>query len=137
MSLERFAGFTIVFVAHALEQRYARGLRSLGISVRDFVLLAEIDQRPGLSQSVLAERVGLTRARVSEQLAVLDRAGYVTREMNRIDLRKRRLWISHPGQVVLEEAKARLDLIDAGWLSTLDLRARPFFTAAVRELALL
>jgi DNA-binding MarR family transcriptional regulator len=137
ISLERFAGFSIVFVAHTLERRYARGLQSLGISLRDFVLLAEIDQRPGLSQSVLAERVGLTRARVSEQLAVLGRAGYVMREMNELDLRKRRLWISHPGRVVLEEAKERLTLIDAGWLSTLAPHARPFFTAALRTLALL
>jgi DNA-binding MarR family transcriptional regulator len=136
ISLERFAGFTSVFVAHTLERSYARGLGSLGISLRDFVLLAEIDQRPGLSQSVLAERVGLTRARVSEQLAVLDTAGYISREINRLDLRKRRLWISQPGQVVLEEAKERLTAIDNGWLSALDPHTRPFFTSALRTLAL-
>ena len=136
ISLERWAGFTLVFVAHALERRYCRALQSLGISLRDFVLLAEIEQRPGLSQSVLAERVGLTRARVSEQLAVLDTAGYVTREMNRLDLRKRRLWMTSPGQVVFEEAKERLTSIDTGWLSVLDPKGRPFFTAALRTFAL-
>lgn len=58
-----------------------------GVSV---VLLAEIGQRPGLSQTALSQRVGLTRARVSEQLAVLDTAGYVAREMNYLDLRRRK-----------------------------------------------
>jgi DNA-binding MarR family transcriptional regulator len=135
LSLERWAGFTVILIAHMLERRYARALQSLGMSVRDFVLLVEIEQRPGLSQSVLAERVGLTRARVSEQLAVLDTAGYVTREMNRLDLRKRRLWLSQPGQIVLEEAKARLTGIDTGWLHSLDPQARPFFTAALRTLS--
>jgi DNA-binding MarR family transcriptional regulator len=135
LSLEQWAGFTVVLVAHALEKRYARALQALGISLRDFVLLAEIDKRPGLSQSVLAERVGLTRSRVSEQLAVLDTAGYVAREMSWLDLRKRRLWITPPGQAVLEEAKACLTAIDAGWLSALDPHTRPHFTAAMRALA--
>jgi DNA-binding MarR family transcriptional regulator len=135
VSLERWAGFTLVVVAHALEERYARSLQKLGISLRDFVLLAEIEQRPGLSQSALAERVGLTRARVSEQLAVLDTAGYVTREMSRLDLRRRRLWVTPPGEAVLEEAKACLTAVDTGWLSALDPRTRPHFTAGMRALA--
>jgi DNA-binding MarR family transcriptional regulator len=136
VSLERWAGFTILEVAHALEKRYARAMTNLGISLRDFVLLAELDQRPGLSQSALAEKVGLTRARVSEQLKVLDTAGYIWREMDRGDLRRRRLWLTQPGRVVLEEAKERLTEIDRGWLSRIERHSRPFFTAALRELSL-
>jgi DNA-binding MarR family transcriptional regulator len=134
-SVEQWAGFTLVLVAHAIEKRYARAVQSLGISLRDFVLLAEIDQRPGLSQSALAERVGLTRSRVSEQLAVLGTAGYVAREMSWHDLRKRRLWVTPPGQAVLEEAKACLWAIDTGWLGALDPHTRPHFIAGMRTLA--
>jgi DNA-binding MarR family transcriptional regulator len=76
----------------------------------------------------------LKRARVSEQLDVLDTAGYVKREMNPLDLRKRRLWITSNGEAVVEEGKVRLSAIDAGWLSRVPRSSRPFFTAAVRML---
>ena len=109
-------------------------MRNLGISLRDFVLLAEIAQRPGLSQSNLARHVGLKRSRVSEQLDVLDTAGYIQRDINRFDLRKRKLWIAPAGQIVVEEAKDRLAQVDGAWLSGLDKESRPFFAAWVRRL---
>jgi DNA-binding MarR family transcriptional regulator len=135
VSLEPWSGFAMIVVAHAIETQYAQAMYELGISLRDFVLLAEITQRPGLSQQALAERVGLTRARVSEQLEVLGTAGYIQREINPLDLRKRRLWISRDGQIVVEEGKARLTAIDTNWLKRIDPSRRPFLTAALKTLA--
>jgi DNA-binding MarR family transcriptional regulator len=134
VSLEAWSGFALIAAANWIECQYAKAIYELGISLRDFVLLAEIAQRPGLSQATLAKRVGLRRSRVSEQLDVLDTAGYIAREINRNDLRKRRLWISSNGNAVVEEGKLRLTAIDAGWLALLPRESRPFFTAAVREL---
>ena len=134
VSLERWAGFALIVVAHSIERAYAQAMKDLGISLRDFVLLSEIDQRAGLCQAALAWRVGLTRARVSEQLAVLTTAGYVEREINTLDLRARRLWVSSPGHVVLEEARARLTELDLTWLRSLDDYTRPSFTSALQRL---
>jgi DNA-binding MarR family transcriptional regulator len=135
VSLEAWSGFALIVVAHWIESQYAKAMYELGISLRDFVLLAEIAQRPGLSQQALSERVGLTRARVSEQLLVLDTAGYIRREINSLDLRRRRLWISRDGRVIVEEGKARLTAIDERWLRHIDRSRRPFLTAALRALA--
>ena len=134
VSLERYAGFVLIVVADAVEARYARAMREIGVSLRDFVLLAEIAQRSGLSQATLARRVGLGRSRVSEQLVVLETAGYIEREIDIRDLRRRRIWISRDGQEVIEEATARLSAIDTGWLSMLDPRERQQFTSGLRRL---
>ena len=134
VSLEGYAGFVLIVVAHCIEERYAHAARDVGISLRDFVLLAEIAQRRGLSQATLARRVGLSRTRVSEQLLVLDTAGYVEREMDIRDLRRRRIWITRGGQDVLEDAARRLHDIDGGWLASLAPAERHLFTATLRRL---
>jgi DNA-binding MarR family transcriptional regulator len=133
-SLKRYAGFVLLVVADALESRYVRATDQAGISLRDFVLMAEIAQRPGLSQATLARRVGLGRSRVSEQLTVLDIAGYIERELDIRDLRRRRIWISTSGQATLEDAAARVSHADNGWLSALEPHERHNFTAALRRL---
>jgi DNA-binding MarR family transcriptional regulator len=124
----------MIVVAHAIEERYAAEVRRLGISLRDVVLLAEISQRPGISQTGLAERVGLSRSRVSEQLAVLDTAGYVDRDINPMDLRRRKLYASFEGQRILAEAAEQLTVIDRGWLWALAHRERAFFVGALMRL---
>jgi DNA-binding MarR family transcriptional regulator len=134
VSLSRWTGFALIVAANAVEERYARAAREAGISLRDFVVLAEIGQRPGLSQTALSERVGLTRARVSQQLAVLDTAGYVAREMNELDLRRRRLWLSGNGERVVEEVAETLSTVDHGWLSVLERGERIVFAAALKRL---
>ena len=88
-SLARWTGFAVIVAAHEIELRYARCLSESGVSLRDFVLLSEIAQRQGISQGGLAQRLGLGRSRISEQLLVLDQAGFIEREMNEFDLRKR------------------------------------------------
>jgi DNA-binding MarR family transcriptional regulator len=124
----------MIVAAHAIEQGYAREARQLGVSLRDVVLLAEIVQRQGISQTGLSERLGLSRSRVSEQLAVLDTAGYIYREMNPMDLRKRRLYPAFEGERVLAEAGEQFSVIDRGWLWALSRRERAFFTAALQRL---
>jgi DNA-binding MarR family transcriptional regulator len=133
-SLQRYAGFVLIVAADCIEARYAHAVRDVGVSLRDFVLLAEIAQRSGLSQATLARRVGLGRSRVSEQLLVLDTAGYIEREIDIRDLRRRRIWISANGQQVVEEAAAQLSAVDGNWLRALEPRDRHVFTASLRRL---
>lgn len=133
-SLEHLSGFVLLVAAAEIEDRYARAVEATGISLRDFVLLAEMAKRPGISQSALARRVGLSRARVSEQLAVLDTAGYVRRDINSMDLRRRQLYMAYDGQELIDECAQRLARVDQAWLSVIGVRERPFFTACLRRL---
>jgi DNA-binding MarR family transcriptional regulator len=134
VSLQRYTGFVLIVMADVIETEYAKRIYELGFSLRDFVLMAEIAQRPGLSQQALAERVGLGRSRVSEQLAVLDTAGYVVREMDIVDLRRRRLWVTSQAQLALEDATERLTQIDRALLSRQAPHDRHQFTATLRRL---
>jgi DNA-binding MarR family transcriptional regulator len=135
VSLQRYTGFVLIVLADVIETKYAKAAHAVGISLRDFVLMAEIAQRPGLSQQALAERVGLGRSRVSEQLAVLDTAGYVEREMDIVDLRRRRIWVTSEGRLALEDATERLTQIDRGLLTGLSSHDRHQFTATLRGIA--
>jgi DNA-binding MarR family transcriptional regulator len=133
--LQRWSGFVLIGAAHAIEDRYARAAAEAGVSLRDFVLMAEIARYPGIFQSTLARRVGLSRSRVSEQLLVLSTAGYVSRDMDQRDLRRRMIWLSSDAHRLVEEITAQLDRIDATWLKPLDYpRERATFTAALRRL---
>jgi DNA-binding MarR family transcriptional regulator len=134
VSLQRYTGFVLIVVADVIETRYARAVYELGVSLRDFVLMAEIAQRQGLSQQALAERVGLGRSRVSEQLDVLTTAGYVEREMDVMDLRRRKIWLTSEGQKALEDATEQLTRIDRGLLTGLEPHDRHAFTASLRRL---
>jgi DNA-binding MarR family transcriptional regulator len=134
-SLQQYVGFTLIVVADEVERRYAHVTYDLGISLRDFVLLAEIARRSGLSQATLAKHVGLGRSRVSEQLLALDTAGYVEREIDVYDLRRRKIWISRNGQEALGQATELLTASDRGWLAVLDRRERTAFVAGLRRLA--
>jgi DNA-binding MarR family transcriptional regulator len=133
-SLKAWVGFTVILAANEIEERYARQVSQLGISLRDFVLLAEIAQRPGITQGALAERLGLSRSRVSEQLAVLSTAGYVEREMDQDDLRCRRLWVTRGTYNILEEAKVAISRVDKQWQSPLSPGERPAFRSMLRRL---
>jgi DNA-binding MarR family transcriptional regulator len=135
IALEGYAGFTLIVVAHAIEQRYASAVRALGVSLRDVAVLAEVARAPGVTQGALAERVGLSRSRCSEQLQVLTRAGYVERPIHPMDLRARRIFPTFPGQKIVEAAKPSLEDVDRGWLSAIETAERPGFVAALRRLA--
>lgn len=133
-ALGRWTGFALIVAAHAVEERYARALHAMGISLRDFVVMAELARQQGLPQGTLAYRVGLTPARVSEQLLVLDKNGYVERQIHELDLRQRLIWLTPSGQRVHEKAAQRVDGLDRGWLAGLELSERAAFTAALRRL---
>jgi MarR family transcriptional regulator, organic hydroperoxide resistance regulator len=133
-SLARWTGFAVITAAHEAEYRYGRCLVTVGISLRDFVVLSEISQRSGISQGALAERLGLGRSRISEQLTVLDQAGFIERELNPFDLRRRRLWLSVNGVRALEEARALMTRADDAWLSKLGRQERPAFRAMLSRI---
>jgi DNA-binding MarR family transcriptional regulator len=134
VSLARWTGFAAIVAAHEIESRYVRMLQPVGISVRDFVVLSEIAHRRGISQQGLAQRLGLSRSRISEQLMVLDQIGLVEREINPLDLRRRKLWLSPGGAHLLEEAREQITHADDGWTARLDRDERPAFRAMLGRL---
>lgn len=134
VSLSTWTGFAVITCAHQIEVLYEEALRPTGITVRDFAVLSEAAQRAGISQTALAERVGITRPRLSDHLARLEGTGYIERRLDIVDLRRRRIWLSHEGAEMLEEARVAIGRADHLWLLRLHHRDRPLFRASVDRL---
>jgi DNA-binding MarR family transcriptional regulator len=134
VSLQEWTGFAVIVAAHAVEVRYERALRPVGISLRDFAVLAEIRQRRGIGQRALAERVGIGRSRLSDQLSCLETAGLVMRTLNEIDLRRRRIFLTPDGEHALAHGRQCIDTADKAWQSSLRARERPTFRALLEQL---
>ena len=134
VSLQQWTGFAVIVAAHQVEVRYELALRDVGISLRDFAVLAEIRQRRGLGQRALAEHVGVGDARLSDQLSCLETEGLVERTLNETDLRRRRIYLTPEGDLALAAARERIDATDRAWLSGLGSTERPRFRALLERL---
>ena len=133
-SLVAYHGFALIAAAHDIEGRYERALYDVGISLRDFAVIAEVAQRPGIGQAALAHRVGLGRSRLSDHLSVLETEGLIERLLNERDLRRRRIWISREGRHALADGRERLTRADDGWLMKLKLAERAYLRAMLDRL---
>jgi MarR family transcriptional regulator for hemolysin len=134
LSLAAYHGFAVIAAAHDIERRYEEALYPVGISLRDFAVMAEIAQRPGIGQAALAHRVGLGRSRLSDHLAVLETEGLIERLLNERDLRRRRIWVSREGQHALAEGRARIARADHNWMMKLKLAERVYLRAMLERL---
>lgn len=126
-SLVHYAGFAAIVAAHDIEGRYERALEPVGISVRDFVVLAEIGRSPGIGQLALAERVGLGRSRLSDHLSTLETNALTERLLNVADLRRRRVWLTSYGQSALADGRRRIERADRNWLMALAIQEKIAF----------
>jgi hypothetical protein len=50
VSLAAYHGFAVIAAAHDIEGRYERALYPAGVALRDFAVMAEIAQRPGIGR---------------------------------------------------------------------------------------
>lgn len=134
VSLAAYHGFAVIAAAHDIEGRYERALYPAGVSLRDFAVMAEIAQRPGIGQAGLADHVGLGRSRLSDHLSVLETEGLIERLLSERDLRRRRIWLSSEGRHVLADARERIAHCDHNWMMRLKLAERVYLRALLERL---
>jgi DNA-binding MarR family transcriptional regulator len=133
-SLSAYHGFAVIPAAHDIEGRYERVLYPVGISLRDFAVMAEIAQRPGIGQAALAHHVGLSRSRLSDHLSVLETEGLIERLLSERDLRRRRIWLSGEGRRALADGRERIARADHNWLMQLKLSERAYLRTLLDRL---
>jgi len=81
--------------------------RALGLEVKEFFLLAQLDAHPNPAD--LARALLTPKPTVTFMVKRMEAAGYVRREMQRDDLRRFRLTLTPPGRKAMEAARAILD----------------------------
>jgi DNA-binding MarR family transcriptional regulator len=86
-------------------QDFIRTLGNLDISPAQFSVLVVISANPGLSQSELAEKLDIERARLVRLLHNLGRRGLTQRLLSRADRRTHALHLTAKGQKTLARAK--------------------------------
>jgi DNA-binding MarR family transcriptional regulator len=87
-------------------QDFIRTLAPIDISPAQYSVLVVIAANPGLSQSDLADRLGIERARLVRLLDRLERRGLTRRLPSRTDRRSHALRLTPTGQRTLKRAKA-------------------------------
>ena len=87
-------------------QDFIRTLGPIDIRPAQYSVLIVIAANPGLSQSDLADRLGIERARLVRVLDRLQRRGLTRRLPSRTDRRSHALRLTRAGQRTLKHAKA-------------------------------
>jgi DNA-binding MarR family transcriptional regulator len=109
---------------HTLQRLVQRGYTD--VTITDTALLANLDVE-GTTITALARRSGITRQAASQQVAVLEREGYVRREADSIDNRAIRVQRTQRGHGLLESALEIVAALEADY-------ARHLGAARTREL---
>jgi len=93
----------IVFSGKALSAHFAAALTAAGASLPTFTVLTQARAVPGLSQTELAERVGIEGPTLVRHLDRLCRDGLVVRQRDTVDRRVTRIELTEAGQARHEE----------------------------------
>jgi DNA-binding MarR family transcriptional regulator len=87
-------------------QDFIRTLAPIDIRPAQYSVLVVIAANPGLSQSNLADKLGIERARLVRLLDLLERRGLTRRAASRTDRRSHALGLTAAGQRTLKRAMA-------------------------------
>ena len=86
-------------------QDFLRKLSRVDIRPAQYSVLAVIEANPGLSQSDLADFLGIERARLVRMLDRLERRGFANRRTSPRDRRSHALYLTREGQKALKRIK--------------------------------
>ena len=87
-------------------QDFLRTLSRLDVRPAQYSVLAVIEANPGLSQSDLADFLGIERARLVRMLDRLEKRGLAKRKASPRDRRSHALYLTREGQKALKRIKA-------------------------------
>jgi DNA-binding MarR family transcriptional regulator len=131
-------GFLLWHVTLRWQRDVAAALAPFGLTHVQFVLLAGTwwlnghGQQP--NQTVLAEHAGTNVKMTSQVIRTLERKGLVTREIDDVDTRARRLVVTGAGTALAPRAIEAVEAVDRALLKQLPSADARAFTNALRQL---
>ena len=118
--LEPATGFLIVRVAEAIDRRFAARLRPLRLKPRQLHVLRYLDAAGAISQTELADGIGVDAANLVQTLDELKAAGLIRREIDAHDRRRHRVTPTPAGLRKLRAGLRAAEQADRDVLGTLE-----------------
>jgi DNA-binding MarR family transcriptional regulator len=100
-------GYQLRLAQQAVFRDFERAAEGLGVSPGRFGMLVLIEANPGVSQSRLAQEIGLDRSTLVAILDALEDANLLERRAGE-DRRTNGLWLTRRGRGVIEKMKDRV-----------------------------
>jgi len=95
---EHYIGYTMTDVARLLRTVFERRVRSLGLTRAQWVTIARLHRRPGLSQSEVADVLEIEKATAGRLVDRMEAKGWIERRADPLDRRINRLHLTDEAQ---------------------------------------
>lgn len=118
--LERNIGYQLIRLMRAHRQLADTLLSAHGLHVGQEILLVQLWDAEGLTQSQLGERLEIEPSTVSKMISRMEKAGLVTRQPDPDDARISRIYLSEQGRELRGAVLAAWDELEARLVSGLD-----------------
>ena len=97
----------------------AKALRTAGITLRQFSLLAALDGNDGSSQSDLVNATGIDRSTLADMVARMEAGGLIKRTASKTDARAKSVSLTAKGKKALDKALPAVQAADTALFSGL------------------
>jgi DNA-binding MarR family transcriptional regulator len=95
---EHYIGYTITDVGRLLRTVFERRVRAVGLTRAQWLVIARVHRRPGLSQSEVADLLEIEKAPAGRLIDRMQAKGWVERRDDRSDRRINRLHLTSEGE---------------------------------------
>ncbi|MEM7777420.1 MAG: MarR family transcriptional regulator [Pseudomonadota bacterium] len=132
---DEYIGYVMTDVARLLRTVFERRVRSFGLTRAQWIVIARINRRPGLSQSEVADLLEIEKASAGRLIDRMEAKGWIERRADPNDRRVNRLHLTSEAkrlhtliwpmaEATVEDALADLTPRQAAQLSDLMLRVK-------------
>lgn len=132
-ALESHLGYWLRYVSNYVSHAFALKVAEHGVTVAEWVVLRELFDSPGMMQTTLAERLGMTRGAISKLADRLAAKQLAVRDDNWRDKRTQLLRLTDEGRALVPILTGLADQNDAEFFGHLDARDRGAVEALLRE----
>jgi DNA-binding MarR family transcriptional regulator len=123
---------------HRAEQlaadRFTQLVGADNVTLRQFAVLAAINNTPGLSQSDLVRATGVDRSTMADMMTRMEKRGWVTRTASTLDARAHSVRLAPAGESILTTATNHARAADAAILDALPRTNRRTFLNTLTKL---
>ncbi len=132
--LARSPGHLLHRAQQRAEEVFATLLGNDHVTLRQFAVLAAVDNAAGLSQADLVRVTGIDRSTLADMMARLEKKGLITREKSADDKRAKTVRLTGKGRTRLSETSACAMAADAAIVDALPKNKRRAFLGTLRSL---